>query len=1284
MSSNEQLEQPLWELIYELLPPEEEAALLRRITSDPELARAYAKVRLQADMVTSAARINDPGGRVIPPDELAGDQDREHTTDFVVDAGASIEPARRRFTARRLANWMVAVAATGLLVMSVYALRQSQSPAAPEVALMERSAESHFADVATPSEPNGPGPIQTKVASPAIWNEDITNFVSVRTSSLDGTPAAASFEVKLFDDNGQVQYRQTHATDDTGAALVELSAGLSAGASRLEVTASDHQSPPIVTPARSAPSGHVTHLTTDLPAYEPGDTIGFRTLSLSRFDHRVNREVAVEFDVLDDQNEPIAGARQVVTSRRGVSSGSFKIPRLAAYKKLTVQARSPVGAFAPQQREVPVWVADVPQWDKKLKLARESYEPGDEVEGRLTVTTQDGEPAAGKKLFFQATADEQPIELVPPTAVTDAAGSYDFRFALPSSGPLADAALTVRVTDDEATELWVAPIPLHAGQADVTFFAEGGELVAGLRNEVYFEARSSQGEPVHLEGRIVDDEDQEVARATTVHRGRGKFSLTPDADQAYRLIVEKPAGDAQERRLPAVSRDAAVVLHCDGKTYAPGDAIDVTLRMRQPDRGLVLTAACRGSLVGLEAIEPSDFSVADDGTMVSRRALQLAPAASGVIRVTVYESNAVSPHPVAERLVFRRPPRRLDVRLDPIESARPGETISLGLQTVDETERPTPAALGISVANQAILNLADDQGASLETFVYLTSEIRGAADLEDADFYLESGEEAAAALDLLLGTRGWRRIEAVDASLLARIEQSSAAEAFAQQFDADLGTPPQPLRSGFALAPGGDSDPLVNKALVPLVQDNRALIEERQIAAPVPAPATRSTRSSPADPPVTHLDWGTILLICGLVMGLIVLAAIASLVIARSLSRDSNASPAQTPGRSGDFSEPPTAGPTFSWKHELRRPRFWIPTAAMATTLGLLWIGFQGYQQVDSRRLATDRMVAATEETAGAAAPLSETAPPAAEGDSLSDGMSTVNDFNNVRSAESKLSDLIALDAEAAERDAGSAGGEGLGGGFGGGVVPTDAMKTAPAKAGRGYARPNANNAPVPLRDTQASQERADEAMPPVEAQSAAPRRQLDNVVEPAGDTPRISNARPTAETGSPRGRLGKAAAATTQPKPGLPSRLPSKAGDESPDRPQPAPTAPLAATQLADLPPQAMPASAANQRTVVPPTAVPKAAGMAPLRQAVDANRLAGRSRRFRRVYAGGSLFAADLPQAPRSLHWAPLVVTDADGRASISVTLPSTDAAYQVRADAHGNGRIGSGQTTINVRQP
>ena len=92
----------------------------------------------------------------------------------------------------------------------------------------------------------------------------------------------------------------------------------------------------------------------------------------------------------------------------------------------------------------------------------------------------------------------------------------------------------------------------------MTFFPEGGNLVAGLENRVYFVARNSRNGPIPLSGTIVASEhgdagrDQEVAAVQTAFGGMGVSVLRRGPTKRYRLKITGPKGVTDKPKLPQV------------------------------------------------------------------------------------------------------------------------------------------------------------------------------------------------------------------------------------------------------------------------------------------------------------------------------------------------------------------------------------------------------------------------------------------------------------------------------------------------------------------------------------------------------------------------------------------------------------------------------------------------------------------------------------------------------------------------------------------------------------
>jgi hypothetical protein len=179
----------------------------------------------------------------------------------------------------------------------------------------------------------------------------------------------------------------------------------------------------------------------------------------------------------------------------------------------------------------------------------------------------------------------------------------------------------------------------------------------------------------------------------------------------------------------------------------------LTVRLRDPDHGrpLLVAAVCRGRLVAQQyAVVPAE------GATVR---LTPAPGVRGVLRLTVYGVEAAGLRPLAERLVYCKPAAPLQltaVRLNAgdQEALKPGDEVTLKIAAAEGRGTTVLAA----VQDERLARLGVPQGVGdPAAFFYLTSELDHPEALEDAEVLLGDGVAAERALDLFLGTQGWRR-----------------------------------------------------------------------------------------------------------------------------------------------------------------------------------------------------------------------------------------------------------------------------------------------------------------------------------------------------------------------------------------------------------------------------------------------------------------------------------------------------------------------------------------------
>ncbi|HEY1378997.1 MAG TPA: alpha-2-macroglobulin family protein, partial [Gemmataceae bacterium] len=211
-----------------------------------------------------------------------------------------------------------------------------------------------------------------------------------------------------------------------------------------------------------------------------------------------------------------------------------------------------------------------------------------------------------------------------------------------------------------------------------------------------------------------------------------------------------------EYKLPAVQAEG-VVLTALSEVSADPDPIRVRVASPSVGRTLLVGAYARGRLLDHRRVTVAANQFAD---------VELRPEAGigGVTRVTAFEElPGDGPHkalrPRAERLVFRKPAATLKLTAEP-DKARyvPGDHVTLSFRAQDEKDQPAAAIAVVGVVNKSVVTMADEKTfRTMPTHFLLTSEVRRPEDLEHADVLLGTHPKAAAALDLLLGTQGWRR-----------------------------------------------------------------------------------------------------------------------------------------------------------------------------------------------------------------------------------------------------------------------------------------------------------------------------------------------------------------------------------------------------------------------------------------------------------------------------------------------------------------------------------------------
>ncbi|SDL53522.1 hypothetical protein [Siphonobacter aquaeclarae] len=261
-------------------------------------------------------------------------------------------------------------------------------------------------------------------------------------------------------------------------------------------------------------------------------------------------------------------------------------------------------------------------------------------------------------------------------------------------------------------------------ELELTFFPEGGNLVAGLPGRVAFRGIDERGKGVDLSGSVVNQRNETVASFRTERFGLGSFDLTPVAGDTYRAVI---AGRG-EYPLPATQTYGYALRLQPGENGSAQVEITSTA-----DRNGYLLVHTRRK-VGYA--QPVSFPGGKAAVSIPAAAL-----GEGISHLTFFDA---AQRPVCERLIFRKPRRRLTI------DAKSNKQV---YNTRDKVLLDLAAdSASLSVAVYRLDSLQQPESEDIASYLWMRSDLKGT--VEASSYYLDAPESAA---DLVMLTHGWSR-----------------------------------------------------------------------------------------------------------------------------------------------------------------------------------------------------------------------------------------------------------------------------------------------------------------------------------------------------------------------------------------------------------------------------------------------------------------------------------------------------------------------------------------------
>ena len=492
------------------------------------------------------------------------------------------------------------------------------------------------------------------------------------------------------------------------------------------------------------------HLHFDKPYYAVGDTLWFKTyLQHNLFEYSPSKIVYVE--VLTSKDSLIQTLRVPLTNNTG--KGQLVLDpqfieqdnyRFRAYTKWMANFDN---AYF-YNKVIPIGDAI----NKKL-AADITYTPDGNNKTKATIQfrNREGNLLGRRKLTWEAIDGWDPFSKG--KAETDDMGRVTINLTIKEREYLKKGRLNVRVEGDKLEPDLLGSYPLQYAlwDADVQFFPEGGDLLAGVAKKLAFKAVSSTGKGLKIQGKIIDSKKNEIVAFNDMAFGMGAIEFMPVAGESYRAVVSFENGEQRTYDLPETKAEGInIILHNeDDAAFQMALIANEAYFEKMVNQPFYILGQSNGHLV-----YAAQATLKNSSVLIS---LPKDKLPNGIVQLTIMQPDGKL---LSERLVFNQSQPLLDIS---VKTDKTGytkkESVKLTLQVpqIDSLR----SNYSVSVIDDVKTPYNDDQELGIVSNYLLTSDLKGY--VEQPNFYFnEKNENRKEALNVLLMTQGFRRFSYED------------------------------------------------------------------------------------------------------------------------------------------------------------------------------------------------------------------------------------------------------------------------------------------------------------------------------------------------------------------------------------------------------------------------------------------------------------------------------------------------------------------------------------------
>ena len=479
----------------------------------------------------------------------------------------------------------------------------------------------------------------------------------------------------------------------------------------------------------------------DKGIYKPGDKIKYRALLISKTDNTPQTDKEVLVEILDGNGNRVYSEKSNTTDF-GIVSGNFELASEVNSGEYTISVSSNSKKII-HKFTVNPYVT--PQFEVAITTEKDVYLVGETANIIVNAKYFFGEPVVNATISGKV--DDKEI-----SGITDNEGNFVLPFEMQDKG---EKDIQISVTDTsnyliESTKKIYAQE--YAFEVETIF--ENGLINKNTDNNVYLFAKKIDGTPVKIHATV---NIGNIARqVVTDESGIGKFVIT--SSDAYNLnskdnltlIANDSDNNEFTAKIPVTVASNSVTLSTDKVKYNQGEDININLKCITDDREKTIYICKNNETIKMISTDEDNVIINLEDT-------------SGLIDIfvkgtsiknynyynTVYddidydadyrESDTYFSNnsDYIRKTIFIKPVKALNIDISTDKEVyKPGENLNLTFTVKDENNKGVDTNLLVSILDEAILSLADND-LSIDNIRLALKDIELSDDISSEDLYAE-------------------------------------------------------------------------------------------------------------------------------------------------------------------------------------------------------------------------------------------------------------------------------------------------------------------------------------------------------------------------------------------------------------------------------------------------------------------------------------------------------------------------------------------------------------------